>query len=132
MYVKIAVGRCPLNAEPRSTKPLQTARKRIREQLKPHPTGPKNIRHYETRKTVIAERFKFYKMQQKEGESIANDLAQLRRLEKECEFAVSLNRALSDQLVCSLRREGFRQKVLGEQDLKLENALSPTQAYETE
>ena len=58
---------------------------------------------YEPRKIVIAERFKFYKRQQKEGESIANYLAELRRLAKDCEFADSLNTALSDQLVCGLR-----------------------------
>ena len=41
VYVKIAVARCPLTAEPRTTRPLKTARKCIREQPKPHPTGPK-------------------------------------------------------------------------------------------
>ena len=45
VYVKIAVARFPLTAEPRTTRPLQTARKCIREQLKPHPTGPKKIRN---------------------------------------------------------------------------------------
>ncbi|XP_062502906.1 uncharacterized protein LOC134179903 [Corticium candelabrum] len=86
---------------------------------------------YEPRKIVIAERFKFYKRQQKEGESIANYLAELRRLAKHCEFADSLNTALRDQLVCSLRHEGLQQKVLAERDLTLEKALSLTQAHET-
>ena len=87
--------------------------------------------HCEPRKIVIAERFKFYKRQQKEGESIANYLAELRRLAKDCEFADSLNTALRDQLVCGLRHEGLQQKVLAERDLTSKKALSLTQAHET-
>ena len=75
---------------------------------------------YEPRKIVIAERFKFYKRQQKEGESSANYLAELRRLAKDCEFADSLNTAVRDQLVCGLRHEGLQQKVLAERALTLE------------
>ena len=42
--------------------------------------------HYEPKKIVIAERFRFYKRPQKEGESIAVYLAELRRLAKYCDF----------------------------------------------
>ena len=87
--------------------------------------------HYEPRKIANAERFKFYKRQQKEGESIANYVAELRRLAKDCEFADSLNTVLRDQLVCGLRHEGLQQKVLAERDLTLGKALSLTQAHET-
>ena len=43
-------------------------------------------RHYQPNVVVIAERFKFFKRQQREGESIAVYLSELRRLAKDCEF----------------------------------------------
>ena len=42
--------------------------------------------HYQSKVVVIAERFKFFKRQQREGESIAVYLCELRRLAKDCEF----------------------------------------------
>jgi hypothetical protein len=86
--------------------------------------------HHEPKKIVIAERFKFYKRQQREGESIANYLAELRRLAKDCEFGDGLTTALRDQLVCGLHHEGLQQKILAERELTLEKALSLAQAYE--
>ena len=85
--------------------------------------------HYEPRKIVIAERFKCYKRRQKEGESIANYVAELRRLAKDCEFADSPNTALRDRSVCGLRHESLQQKVLAERDLTLEKAPSLTRVY---
>ena len=86
--------------------------------------------HHEPKKIVIAERFKFYKRPQREGESIASYLAELRRLEKDCEFDQNLSMALRDQLVCGLHHDGLQQKILAERELTLEKALSLAQAHE--
>ena len=59
--------------------------------------------HYEPRKIASAERFKFYKRQQKEGKSIANYVAELRRLAKDCEFADSLNTAFNWCVVSDMK-----------------------------
>ena len=51
----------------------------------------------------IAERFKFFKRVQEEQETLANYLAELRKLAKNCNFGNYLDTALRDQLVCGLR-----------------------------
>ena len=56
----------------------------------------------EPKTIVIAERCKFYKRNQKEGETIASYIAEIRRLARKCEFKDYLNTALRDQLVCGL------------------------------
>ena len=58
--------------------------------------------HYEPRIIVIAERFRFYKRMQREGENTAVDVSELRRLAKHCDLGEQLNTALRDQLVCGL------------------------------
>ena len=87
-------------------------------------------RHYQPKVVVIAELFKFFKRQQREGESIAVYLSELRRLAKDCEFGKYLQTALSEQLVCGLNSEALQRKVLAEADLTLERALQISQAFE--
>ena len=53
-------------------------------------------KHYQPRIVVIAERYRFYKRQQREGESIAVYQSELHRLAKDCQFGDSLSIALSD------------------------------------
>jgi len=59
--------------------------------------------HYKKDTIEIAERFKFFKRTQQEQETLANYLAELRRLAKYCNFGNYLDTALRDQLVCGLR-----------------------------
>ena len=53
--------------------------------------------HYEPKPLVIAERFQFHRRNQ-HGESIAEYMAELRRLATHCEFKTYLNEALRDRL----------------------------------
>ena len=87
--------------------------------------------HYEPKKIVIAERFRYYKRQQKEGETVTVFLSELRRLAKHCEFGDKLSVALRDQFVCGLRVEALQQKILAETDLTLEKAVRIAQAFES-
>ena len=87
-------------------------------------------RHYQPKVVVLAERFKFFKRQQREGESIAVYLCELRQLAKYCEFGDSLQTALCDQLVCELNSEALQRKLMAEADLTLERALQISQAFE--
>ena len=50
----------------------------------------------------IAERFKFFKRNQKEQESATDYMSELRRLAKACDFGAYLDTALWDQFVCGL------------------------------
>ena len=60
-------------------------------------------KHFSPKPLVIAERFRFHKRNQEEGESVNMFVASLRKLAEYCEFKDALNDALRDRLVCGLR-----------------------------
>ena len=55
----------------------------------------------------MAARFLFHQRQQQPGESVAINLAELRKLAVPCEFGETLDEALRDRLVCGLRDEAY-------------------------
>ena len=59
--------------------------------------------HFESKPLVIAECSYFYNRNQKPTESVAEYMAELRRIATHCEFGDGLNDALRDRLVCGLR-----------------------------
>lgn len=71
-------------------------------------------RHFEPKPLVISERFNFNKRQQGASESIADYVAELRRLTAHCEFGTFLNDALRDRFVCGLRSEATQKRLLVE------------------
>ena len=58
--------------------------------------------HYTPPLSVIMQRFKFNTRSQKEGESISEFVAELRRLSEHCRFEATLDEMLRDRLVCGL------------------------------
>ena len=86
--------------------------------------------HYELQPLVIAERFHFHRRFQTTDESIAEFMAQLRRLSKHCDFQDYLEQALRDRLVCGLRNEGIQRRLLAEAKLTLARALEIAQGME--
>ena len=74
---------------------------------------------------MIAERFQFHKRNQKEGESVAEHVAELKWLSTHCQFKDYLDDALRDRLVCGLRKESTQKRFL------LEDKLTFTKAVET-
>ena len=87
-------------------------------------------RHYEPKPLVIAERFHFHRRFQAADESVAEFLAQLRRLSAHCEFQSYLDQALRDRLVCGLRNENIQRRLLAEADLTLTRAFELAQGME--
>ena len=87
-------------------------------------------RHFEPRPIVIAERFRFHKRDQKQGESIAVFLSELRRLAASCSFGTFLEEALRDRLVCGVLSEAMQRKLLTEADLTLSRAFEIAQGIE--
>ena len=79
--------------------------------------------HFEPEPIVIAERFNFYKRDQKSGESIPNFVADLRRLAANCKFGTHLNDALRDRFVCGLHSESVQKKLLLEKNLTMATAV---------
>ena len=87
-------------------------------------------KHYDPEPIVIAERFHFYCRSQNAGESIAEYLANLRRLASRCKFRDFLDEALRDRLVCGMQSESTQKVLLSKADLTLEKALEVAQGME--
>lgn len=81
--------------------------------------------HLQPKPSILAERYTFRKRKQAQGESIAEYVAELRRLSKHCGFDDRLNESLRDQLVCGLTNETIRQRLFSEEqeNLPFEKAL---------
>lgn len=80
--------------------------------------------HFSPKPLVIAERFRFHKRNQDEGESVTMFVAALRKLAEHREFKDALNDTLRDRLVYGLRNEAAQKKLLTESDLSLERAIN--------
>ena len=80
--------------------------------------------HLSPKPLVIAERFRFHKRCQEEGESVTMFMAALRKLAEHCEFGDGLNDTLRDRLVCGLRNEAVQKRLLTERTLTLEKAIN--------
>lgn len=75
--------------------------------------------HLKPKPIKIAERFRFYKRQQQPSETMADYIAELRRLATTCEFGTFLDEALRDKFVCGLFKESIQRRLLAEADLTL-------------
>ena len=80
-------------------------------------------RHYKPKPQIIAERFRCYKRQQQDGETLASFSVALRQLSSSCEFGAFLPEALRDQFVWGLSNQGIQRKLLAEANLTLDRAL---------
>ena len=88
--------------------------------------------HFQPKRNVIAERFRFHGRNQMIGESVAQFVAELRRLTARCEFGEYLTEALRDRLVCGLRSEPAQRKLPGEGGaLTLQRAIELAQTMES-
>ena len=86
--------------------------------------------HYNPKPITIAERYHFHLRSQAPSKNIAEYIAELRRLAATCEFGTFLNEALRDRLVCGLRSESARRKLLAEPKLTLSKAVEFAQCME--
>ena len=79
----------------------------------------------------IAERFRFYKRNQQEGESVLNYVAVLRKLTTHCNLGSNLDETLRDRLVCGLNNQQIQKRLLAESKLKFSKAVDIAVAMET-
>ena len=89
-------------------------------------------KHYEPKPLIIAERYTFNQRNQRSGESVAEYVAELRRLAATCKFAAFLDDALRDRLVCGLRSESARRRLLAdaEGEISLARAIEHAKIQE--
>ena len=73
-------------------------------------------KHFQPKRKVISERFKFHKRTQAVGESVIDFVAELRKLSKFCKFEAHLDQALRDQFVSGLRNGSIPKHLLTEPD----------------
>jgi len=78
---------------------------------------------FQPKKLVVAESVRFWERNQREEESIAQYVAELRYMAKSCDFGQFLNRALRDKLVSGLRSQTIQRRLLGEEDVQLARAI---------
>ncbi|XP_060799470.1 uncharacterized protein K02A2.6-like [Neoarius graeffei] len=87
--------------------------------------------HFTPKPLVIAERFRFHKRNQGEGETIAQYVAVLKRLSEHCEFGAYLEDALRDRFVCGLKCEAVQKRLLTEDKLTFKRAVEVAVSAET-
>ena len=86
--------------------------------------------HLAPKPLVIAERFRFHKRVQKEGESIKVYAASLQKLAEHCAFGQSLADTLRDRLVCGMRNEKVQQRLLTMGNLTFRKAVEEAEMAE--
>ena len=86
--------------------------------------------HHTPPPSEIVQRFKFNSRSQRDGESVAEFVSELRRLSEHCKFEGTLDDMLRDRLVCGIRDVRTQRRLLAESDLKLKKAFELAQAAE--
>lgn len=87
--------------------------------------------HFSPKPIVIAERFRFHKRNQQEGESVTQYIAVIKKLSEHCEFGTHLQDALRDRLVCGLNIEAIQKRLLTEDKLTFAKAVELAVSMET-
>ncbi|KAH7955039.1 hypothetical protein HPB49_024231 [Dermacentor silvarum] len=86
------------------------------------------IDHFSSKPSIVVSRFKFNSRIRKEGESVSELVAALKKLSEHCEFDTFLKDLLRDRIVCGIRDTQMQTRLLEEPNLTLETAcrlLSP-------
>ncbi len=87
--------------------------------------------HYSPKPTEVMQRYRFNSRSRKEGESVADYVAQPRKLAEFCNYGNSLDKMLRDRLVWGVKDPSIQKKLLSEPDLTLVRAIQIAQSTET-
>ncbi|XP_052755605.1 uncharacterized protein LOC128201765 isoform X2 [Galleria mellonella] len=74
--------------------------------------------------SVLAERYRFRQCRQSNGQSVAQYVAQLKKMAANCEFNLNFNENMRDQFICGILSDGIRQRLFAEEKIDFERALS--------
>ncbi|KAL5500699.1 hypothetical protein EMCRGX_G012294 [Ephydatia muelleri] len=86
--------------------------------------------HFCPSRSVIVQCYNFNCRTQKEGETVSQFWAELRRLSEYCEFGNTLNDMLRDRLVCGIRDIKLQRRLLAERGLTFAKAFELAQVAE--
>lgn len=87
--------------------------------------------HVQPAPSVIAERYKFKKCVQGEGDSVNQFCARLKAATTHCHFRGELNNNLRDQFVWGIAADTIKKKLLSEKELTFEKAVQIAVATES-
>ena len=87
-------------------------------------------KHLAPKPLLIAERYRFHKCDQKEGESVREYVASLQKLTEHCQFGFGWEDALRDRLLCGIRDEAVRKRLLSKADLTFAKAVEMIETEE--
>ncbi|KAL6471846.1 hypothetical protein MHYP_G00204960 [Metynnis hypsauchen] len=88
-------------------------------------------KHFNPTPSEIVQRFKFNSRIRKSGESIAEFVAELRKLALHCDYKDALSEMLRDRLVCGVNDDRMQWRLLSETKLTFDKALELCQAIES-
>eukprot|EP00731_Ephydatia_muelleri_P020855 Em0013g582a len=87
-------------------------------------------KHLAPKPLLIAERYRFHKRDQKEGETVREYVACLQKMTEHCSFGPSLADTLRDRLVTGMRNEMVQRRLLTEVNLTLARAIEIAETAE--
>ncbi len=110
----------------------------LRNLLSPNPPSTKTYdelvetlkAYYSPKPLVIGERYRFWKRDQEPGETVATYIVVMRKLASTCSFGLFLDEALRDRIVCGLRNDVCRRRLLCEDRLTLKRTIDMAHAME--
>ena len=88
-------------------------------------------KHFNPKPSSIVQRFRFNSRSRKEGESVADFVAQFRQLSEHCQFGEALSDMLRDRIVCGINDQRIQRRLLSESDLTLAKAMELSLAMES-
>ncbi|KAI4895675.1 hypothetical protein NFI96_020671 [Prochilodus magdalenae] len=87
--------------------------------------------HFNPKPSEIVQRFKFNSRVRRPGETVADYVAELRKLAQHCNYGEALTQMLRDRLVCGVGDDSIQRRLLAEVELTFEKALKISQAMES-
>ena len=88
-------------------------------------------KHFNPKPSSIVQRFRFNSRVRKEGESVADFVAQLRLLSEHCQFGDTLSDMLRYRIVCGINDQRIQRRLLAESNLTLTKAMELSLAMES-
>ena len=100
------------------------------DKLKLEPVLQKFLEYCTPRKNVTMARYKFFTFRQLEGQTFSDFITELKRRSIDCEFGDLATTLIRDLIVCGVRDNSLRERLLRDSELTLTKAISAGQAAE--
>ena len=86
--------------------------------------------HYDPKRGVAVQRFKFNSRVRQSGETVANYIAALKHLAIHCDYGDALDDMLQNRVTCGINDVAIQQRLLSEPDMDFTKAMKIAQSME--